>query len=779
MEHNVKASKIDNSKQALWAFDLYLKRRLKDKGEFKSVLKSDNMIHYVNIPAATKSPRVTSGPAVSMMKTLDIKSLDDFESKNEKILLNIASFHYGGYGNIEYEALESLKQVIKSLPFICMEEEDYIIDKTVREEFADYMGYNNCFFTSTGYGMNMTALPAMAKCWNDVVFLLDSESHNSMFMGARSTGKKCIKFEHNNISDLNEKIKIIKNENCNSTVVVCIEGIYSMSGTIASLPQIISLKKDNDFKIFIDEAHSLFALGKTGRGIIEHFTDLGYFISTNDVDVLGVTLSKSMGAIGGAVVCHDELVQSLIDRIKLMENTYGDILPTIVKVRLLQVIRKQNLMLNRMKNIKILSKYIDNHLRQAGLHVKSHEGSPVIAFFVGTYKNLITFANTAQQEGFALVGAGPPATPEGQAIVRLCVCAVYTPEHARSIVNKIIELSIRLNIRGIKPDVLTQSSSEITPSSIIYKEFNIKNSKIYKDLPLCETIQDSIDIQSESLLIDKQIEHLIYLCKHDKILNTDSIRVAHDALDRYGLGSCSARWLYGTFDIHLKVENALCNLYPNMKHVFGDLDSLLYSDSRNAFTFTLEALMEPLKKKNAKHLVFIPNIIPECLLESILIQKPDNCVLINRYQQEDQIFDLLKNFKSPKHITIYLSDTYNTTVLPLLSQLTSIKSLFNGGITLILKDDSFGQDQTKFPNSDKHILFLKNLKLTSLRVVVIGSFKNIGLQGGYSLTSKNLTEILKWRSRGYFFTTSPMPLTMSMVLNHINSLQTNKYNHSI
>jgi len=668
---------MDTLKEYIFCLGYYINKKL--EGNFTPILESDNNIHNLTVPVATRVPRITSGSASSVLNTIVCDTYDDFENGVEKPLINAASYHYGGYGTLEYDSVDVLKYAMNRLPFMSKNGEDTLIDTVVRTEFSRFMGYKNCIFTSTGYGMNMTVFPAMKEAFGDPTFILDGDCHNSMIMGARSCKSKYKKFKHNDVKDLERIVKTIE-----GPIVVCVESIYSMSGSITPLPDIIALKKKYGFKIYVDEAHSLFSLGRTGRGILEYY-------GATDVDVLGFTLSKSMGAIGGAILSNVNL-------------NGEDELPTIVKVRLLQVIRKSNLRELRMKNLSELSCYIHDRLSESGLYIKNVRGSPIITICVGTYRNLSLFANTAQKEGLAVTAAGSPATPKGEGVIRLCISGIHTGEQAIFIVDKILELSARFNVRGYK---YVQSSRDI------YLE--------------------DLDMRFESDNVDNEIISLIYRCGTFRVPYHNKI-----TLDKYGLGACSARWFYGTFDIHLMAEKKLARLYSN------DWHGMVYSDTRNAVIFTIEALIEPLKNKRLKHLVFLDDNIPKSVLN---MAKHDK----NRIVMELEDIVSLDHIEDDYYSTLYIHDSSSMeNVYDIMSKYKKCK-----GITLIVRDNKFGKD-------------IRILERKNLRTVVFGTFEDIGIPGGYAVSDKNTTEILRWRSRGYFFTASPMPICMSILSDYLN-----------
>lgn len=300
------------------------------------------------------SPRVVSSPLRAHGKALRLKFLGNWrEASGEDELINAASFDYGGFGKMESGAVEVLSTALTQLPY--MEEVGTeLVDQAARRAGADFLGFPYSRFTTSGYTMNLVAFPALANeaasRGKKLTFLMDGSNHNSMFVGSWiSKDVQVVRFEHNNVQALEGHL-IEYGADPGAEIVVAIEGNYSMEGGLPPLPAIVALKSKYPFKIYIDEAHSFLSIGRTGRGIVEHYQDLGFAITSKDVDCIGATLSKSAGTIGGIIVSHDQRVDlHVAARIRELHETGGaGQLPTVVKVRLMQIWHKSAMVSNRM-----------------------------------------------------------------------------------------------------------------------------------------------------------------------------------------------------------------------------------------------------------------------------------------------------------------------------------------------------------------------------------------------------------------------------------------------
>jgi serine palmitoyltransferase len=150
-----------------------------------------------------------------------------------------------------------------------------------------------------GFGTNSMNIPVIAG--GKTLILSDELNHTSLILGARLSGSTIRVFKHNDVHDLEEQLRsaIIEGQPSGrpwKKIIIVVEGIYSMEGTMAPLKEIINLKKKYKAYLYLDEAHSVGALGSNGRGIVDHSG-----CDPKDVDILMGTFSKSFGAAGGYI----------------------------------------------------------------------------------------------------------------------------------------------------------------------------------------------------------------------------------------------------------------------------------------------------------------------------------------------------------------------------------------------------------------------------------------------------------------------------------------------
>ncbi|KAK6022298.1 aminotransferase, class I/II [Ostertagia ostertagi] len=278
------------------------------------------------------------------------------------------------------------------------------------------------------------------------LILSDELNHASLVLGCRVSGATVKVFKHNSnfictffgFSAMDCE-KHLRNALCHPSpktgkpfnkVLIVIEGIYSMEGTIVNLPEFIRIKKKYNAYLFLDEAHSVGALGPTGKGVVEYWG-----CNARDVDVLMGTLTKSFAAAGG-YMGGTKTFQAVIDHIR--RNSAGPcygapMSPPIIA----QVLSSMKVMcgedgtdIGARKAVQLLrnSRYFRRRLKEMGFLIYGHEDSPVVPLMTFYITKVVEFSRRTLKYGIGLVAVGFPATPLTKARVRFCLSADHTKE---------------------------------------------------------------------------------------------------------------------------------------------------------------------------------------------------------------------------------------------------------------------------------------------------------------------------------------------------------------
>lgn len=290
----------------------------------------------------------------------------------------------------------------------------------LEKELAEFFDCSQAIVFSTGFVANLGAISTLASHGDAV--MIDGDSHASIYDGCRLSGADIIRFRHNNPADLDKRLKRLGHRTKNTLVIV--EGIYSMLGDRAPLAEIVALKKNYDFWLMVDEAHSLGVLGQNGRGLVE---EAG---CQDKVDFIIGTFSKSLGAIGGFCVSnHLEL-----DLVRYASRSYiftaSPSPATIASVRqaLKTLANRTDLRERLWRNTHQLYK----GLTELGFHL-GPEPTPVVSVYMGSKEQALRNWKNLLDHGIYVNLVLPPAAPDGSSLLRCSVSAAHTEEQINRI----------------------------------------------------------------------------------------------------------------------------------------------------------------------------------------------------------------------------------------------------------------------------------------------------------------------------------------------------------
>jgi len=283
----------------------------------------------------------------------------------------------------------------------------------LEQELADFYQTPSAIVFSTGFLATMGAVSTLAGPGDRI--LLDADCHASIYEGTRTSGADVIRFRHNNPGDLEKRLRRLEGQDGSTLVVV--EGIYSMLGDRAPLPEIAALTKQFGAYLMVDEAHSMGVLGETGRGLIE---ETGV---EDAVDFIVGTFSKSLGSVGGFCTSrHPEL-----ELVRYNARPYiftaspapSIIASTRVALRILRDGRDLR------KHLRHSANRLYKALGQAGFRLGPEPG-PVIAIQMDQVEQALVWWKQLLEQGVYVNLVLPPATPTGGALLRCSLSAAHT-----------------------------------------------------------------------------------------------------------------------------------------------------------------------------------------------------------------------------------------------------------------------------------------------------------------------------------------------------------------
>ncbi len=291
----------------------------------------------------------------------------------------------------------------------------------LEHELAAFFDRKHAIVFSTGYAATMGMGSTLATAGD--VIVLDADSHASIYDGVRLGGAEVIRFRHNDVADLEKRLRRLGDRVSNTLIIV--EGIYSMLGDRAPLEDIAEVKRKYGGTLLVDEAHSLGMLGAHGRGVAE---EAGV---ENDVDFVVGTFSKSLGATGGYCVSNHAELEAIRFAIRSYIFTASPspsvIASTRVALRLMQ--ERPELRERLWKNAHRLY----DGLKQLGFEI-SPQVSPVVAVTIKERDRAIAWWNELLQRGAYVNLVMPPASPTTDSLLRCSVSAAHSEEQIDKIV---------------------------------------------------------------------------------------------------------------------------------------------------------------------------------------------------------------------------------------------------------------------------------------------------------------------------------------------------------
>ena len=300
----------------------------------------------------------------------------------------------------------------------------YALHQELEAELATFLNREHCIVFTTGYQANLGMMAGLAGP-KDTIFL-DSDSHSSIYDGCTLSGARLVRFRHNDATDLDKRLA--RSENKDGGRLVVLEGIYSMLGDRAPLPDFIAVKKKHGFQLLADEAHSFGVLGSHGRGLAD---EQGV---EDDIDFIVGTFSKSIGAIGGFGAGNHPMFELLRYAMRPYMFTASSSPASIATS--LAAVRKLAAEPWRRERLRENSARLFNGFKALGLNMGCDVVSPVIAVKCADEPSTIGMWNALLQAGVYVNIALPPGTPNKLCLLRCSVSAAHTDTE----IDRIIEL---------------------------------------------------------------------------------------------------------------------------------------------------------------------------------------------------------------------------------------------------------------------------------------------------------------------------------------------------
>lgn len=343
------------------------------------------------------------------------------EGRGEVIILS--SNNYVGLSSVPEvvaagrKALDDFGAGTASVRFICG---TFTIHRELERELADFVGTEAALSFVSCWNANEAVVPTLLGP-EDVV-ISDQLNHASIIDAirlARSITKcEAQVYRHSDLADLEEKLRAAKSRR---TRLVFTDGVFSMEGDIARLPDLLDLTRRYDAVLVVDDSHATGVLGRTGRGTAEHFGVLG------EIDIITSTLGKALGGAAGGFAASSAAVCDYLTQ-RARPQLFSNALPCTVAGSAMAAVRHLRSHPELVTRLHENARYFREQLLARGFKPLPGE-TPIIPVILGETATAIRASEMLLDEGVFVTGFGYPVVPQGEARVRCQISAAHTRDH--------------------------------------------------------------------------------------------------------------------------------------------------------------------------------------------------------------------------------------------------------------------------------------------------------------------------------------------------------------
>ena len=297
------------------------------------------------------------------------------------------------------------------------------IHKQLEARLAEFVGKEDAMIYSTGFEVNLGVVSCITGREDYVI--LDEQDHASIIEGRRLSFSTPLKYKHNDMDSLEEQLKKCAPD---KVKLIVTDGVFSMEGDVAKLPQIVELAKKYDATVMVDEAHGIGVFGKQGRGTCNHFG------VTDDVDLIMGTFSKSFASLGGFIATDKEITNFLRHHSRSYIFT-----ASITPASTAAANAALDIMLNepeRQENLWKLTNYALEGFRNMGCEI-GHTETPIIPLYIRDNYKTFTVTRDLLNEGVFVNPVVSPAVAPHDTLIRFSLMATHTKEQVTVALEKI------------------------------------------------------------------------------------------------------------------------------------------------------------------------------------------------------------------------------------------------------------------------------------------------------------------------------------------------------
>ena len=286
----------------------------------------------------------------------------------------------------------------------------------LEDELAKFLGKDACLTFGTGFQSNAGIISALVGMHDYVI--CDRENHASIYAGCQLSFGKLLRFRHNDMADLESCLEKVPDDH---GALVVVDGVFSMGGDLANLPEIVRLAKQYGARVMVDDAHGLGVLGQGGRGTAFHFG------LEKDIDVFMGTFSKSLASLGGYVAGDAKVVDYI--RHNSRPFIFSASIPPANTAVALAALRHLEAHPELPLRLKSLSEYARAGFAARGMRIRESAmdvPTPIVPLYTYTVEATLVAVKRIYEAGVYVNPVLPPATPEGECLLRTSYMASHT-----------------------------------------------------------------------------------------------------------------------------------------------------------------------------------------------------------------------------------------------------------------------------------------------------------------------------------------------------------------
>ncbi|KMT64922.1 8-amino-7-oxononanoate synthase [Catenovulum maritimum] len=411
------------------------------------------------LPQSLKAALETKSQASAYRRRYSCSTQDQYIQVAGKTYLNFSGNDYLGLANSD-ELKQAWQQASDTYSAgstgSALINGYHIAHQKAEEKIADWLGFESCLLFSTGFSANSSILKSLMTNAADYI-IQDKLNHASLIDGGIAANAKNIRFQHNDIQQLNNKL----DQAGDNYKLVVTEGVFSMDGDSAPLAEIKQLlSQHNNTGLMIDDAHGLGVFGAQGQG-----SAYQQGLNANDIDIFTATFGKAFGLSGAFVGGSQDLVEYLVNHARSyiystsMSPIQAGVIASAVDIVKNASWRREKLAAN--------IQHYHKMLLQLGLadDEANLSNSAIQPFIIGSNQAALELSARLREMGFWVTAIRPPTVPKGTARLRITLSASQTTQNISQLVEAIAQVKQQIH----EAEALAVSEENLTDKSLAEK----------------------------------------------------------------------------------------------------------------------------------------------------------------------------------------------------------------------------------------------------------------------------------------------------------------------